>query len=84
MLIEQAGAGTLTVLTLTNEVETWEVGPEDGIGWFKNDDGSLDIFMRATLVQSFSEYDIVGSFAQGGWQSVRWEAANGNEAEQRP
>jgi cold shock CspA family protein len=88
MLIEQTGAGTLTILTLTSDVETWDVGPNDGIGWLKREDGSLDIFMRATLAarsveRDITEDQIVATFAQGGWQCVRWEAENGNDAEQR-
>lgn len=83
MLIEQAGAGTLSVLTIDGSTETWDVGAEDGIGWVRQDNGSLDIFERSTLAAEFQEFDIIASFAQGGWQMVRWEAENGTEAEQR-
>lgn len=85
MRIEQAGAGTLSVLTLTNEVAEWEVEAGDGIGWIKQDDGSLDVFFRHSLMVAGGEFEIVGSFAQGGWQYVRWEAADGSsESEGRP
>lgn len=84
MIIEQAGAGTLSVLTIDGNTETWDVGAEDGIGWVKQADGSLDVFQRATLHEAFGEYEIISSFAQAGWQCVRWEAENGTEAESRP
>ena len=85
MLVEQAGAGTLTVLTIDGSAETWDVGAQDGIGWVKQSDGSLDIFERSTLAVDFHEYDIIGSFAQGGWQCVRWESEDGQqESEGRP
>jgi hypothetical protein len=85
MVIEQAGAGTLTVVTITDYQETWAIGAEDGVGWVKQDDGSLDIMMRATLREAFGEYEIVGSFGQGAWQCVRWESQDGDhETEARP
>jgi hypothetical protein len=85
MVVEQAGGGTLSVLTISGDTETWDVGAEDGIGWVKQDDGSLDIMMRATLQQAFGEYEIISSFGQGAWQCVRWESQNGErETEARP
>jgi hypothetical protein len=85
MVIQQAGSGTLTVLTISGDTETWDVGAEDGVGWVKQDDGSLDIFYRASLREDFGEFDILGSFGQGAWQCVRWESENGDtESEARP
>jgi hypothetical protein len=85
MVIQQAGSGTLTVLTISGDVETWDVGERDGVGWVKQDDGSLDVFFRASLMENFGEFDIIGSFGQGAWQCVRWESADGDtESEARP
>lgn len=71
--VEQAGGGTLSVLTLGGELQEWSVGDEDGVAWTVHDDGSLDIFFRDTLAVAGVGGDIVASFSANGWQCVRWQ-----------
>jgi hypothetical protein len=66
-MIEQTGAGTLTVTSLGGDIYEWFTGEEGGVAWTVHDDGTLDVSL---LSEDGNRLDVAATFATG-W-SVRW------------